>query len=269
MGSPSCTGLDVPGRIRGGDNVWEQEYFTPPRERLPTYQESQDYRTVVTGRTRWEPRLPYQQPDHPEFDQESYGYGLRTDVQFGLDYQTQSLHTNREPPMIPNLYDGEGQDPNVFAHSIALYHTDIPHLARYDPPRSTLCRDSTSFFLTGALQTNGTSDDASYRSPIDYTNEAHPLESFDSVDTSTTRESADPTRMTVHPALRTVENPETTGNEEGKGEMAALCYGGGGSWKCTICSKSFRRRRRAVLHVLNMHNYIRIPCDGLCGSVDW
>ncbi|KAG9052840.1 hypothetical protein FS842_009168, partial [Serendipita sp. 407] len=235
--------------------------------KLPNHQESQEYTPFGTEGTWWEPRQLYQQPGHPEFDQESYEDGLYMDVQFGLNYQAQSLHTNREPTTIPNLYDG--QDPGVLAHPIAVYPAEIPQTTRCDPPRSTLHGVSALLFPTGALQMHGTSDDASYRSPIDYIDELPSLEGLTSnMYSSTTRGSADPPTTSAHVALHTAEHPETIGNEEEGEEMTELRYNGSGSWKCTICSKSFRRRRRAVLHVLNKHNNMRIPCGGSCGIVD-
>ncbi|KAG8810650.1 hypothetical protein FRC18_003950 [Serendipita sp. 400] len=235
--------------------------------KLPTHQESQEYTPFETEGTRWEPRQLYQQPGHPEFDQENYEDDLYTGVQFGLDYRTQSLHTNREPTTIPNLYDG--QDPGVLAHPIAAYPAETKQLTRYGPPHSTLHGVSALLFPTGALQMDGASDDASYRSPIDYTDGFPSLELASNMDISTTRGSADPPTTSAHVALHSAEHSETIGNDEEGEEMTELRYNGAGSWKCTICLKSFRRRRRAILHVLNKHNSIRIPCNGSCGIVNW
>ncbi|KAG8766975.1 hypothetical protein FRC16_007518, partial [Serendipita sp. 398] len=72
-----------------------------------------------------------------------------------------------------------------------------------------------------------------------------------------------------HPILQTTENLERAEEEEEEGVGVVLSYSGKGAWKCAICSKSFRRRRRAVLHVLNKHKNTRIRCNGACGIADW
>ncbi|KAG8814225.1 hypothetical protein FRC17_001241 [Serendipita sp. 399] len=72
----------------------------------------------------------------------------------------------------------------------------------------------------------------------------------------------------AHPGPSNIENVDDTrgGGEE---ERFVLRYGGSGAWKCALCSKTFRRRQRAILHVLNKHNNLRIECKGACGIPDW
>ncbi|KAG9056114.1 hypothetical protein FS842_000294 [Serendipita sp. 407] len=207
---------------------------------------AQEYRPFETEESSWEPCQPYQRSDHPDFDQDSYEEsGLYTDVQFGLGYQAENLETNRELQTIPNLY--ALQDPGVFAHPSVPYPTEVPTLSRYETP-STLHTDRALFFPTGAIQAYGMSE-ASYHSPI--TDEFPPFES-----------------SMAHPILQTTENLERAEDEEEEGVGVVLSYSGKGAWKCAICSKSFRRRRRAVLHVLNKHKNTRIRCNGACGIAD-
>ncbi|KAG8822871.1 hypothetical protein FRC19_005091 [Serendipita sp. 401] len=236
---------------------------------LPTNQGLQGDGLLEMGESSWEPHQPNQQSGHPNFDQESReGGSLYTNIQFGSDYPTQNPHTHRDVATISNLYGVQGpiavQGPDVISHSIAPYLAKIPTPSRYDPA-STPRTENAVFLPTGVLQPDGTLESL-YCSPT--TDELPPFEGFPNMNTNITRQSGNhpmpPTNMTPQPA----EQLETAENEEECQETVALLYSGGGAWKCAICSKSFRRRRRAVLHVLNKHNNIRIPCKGLCGTAD-
>lgn len=42
-----------------------------------------------------------------------------------------------------------------------------------------------------------------------------------------------------------------------------------GRWSCRSCQRVFRRRQRALLHFLNKHEGLRLPCNGVCGDLQW
>ncbi|KAG8841430.1 hypothetical protein FRB91_005020 [Serendipita sp. 411] len=236
---------------------------------LPTNQGLQGHGPLEMGESSWEPHQPHQQSGHPNFDQESCeGGSLYTNIQLGSDYRTRNPQTNRDVATISNLYGVQGpnavQGPDVISHPIAPSLAKIPTSSRYDPA-STPRTENAVFLPTGVLQPDGTLE-FPYYSPT--TDELPPFEGFPNMNTPITRQSGNHPMFPANMTPQTAEQLEKAENEECQ-ETVALLYSGGGTWKCAICSKSFRRRRRAVLHILNKHNNIRIPCNGLCGTADW
>ncbi|KAG8770690.1 hypothetical protein FRC20_003771, partial [Serendipita sp. 405] len=214
----------------------KREMFT-----LQTHQESQEYKSLEMRESTWEP-----------------DGSLYTDVQLGSNNQTESL-PNREASTISDLYRVH---PDGFNHPVAGYPAEISTLTRYNSP-STLYIDPALGFPTRTLQADGELE-PQYRSPI--TDEFPPFEGYPNMDSSSTRGSGNLSISPAHTILQTAEHPETAGNEEEGQEKVVLHYSGGGTWRCSICAKSFRRRQRAVLHVLNKHNNIRLQCNGKCGA---
>ncbi|KAG8813508.1 hypothetical protein FRC18_002435 [Serendipita sp. 400] len=229
---------------------------------LQTHQESQEYKSLEMRESTWEPGQPHQQPGQPDSGQESREDGsLYTDVQLGSNHQTESL-PNREASTISDLYRVY---PDVFNHPVAGYPAEISTLTRYNS-LSTLYIDPALGFPTGTLQADGELE-PQYRSPIN--DEFPPFEGYPNMNSPSTRGSGNLSISPAHTILQTAEHPETVGNEEEGQEEVVLRYSGGGTWRCSICAKSFRRRQRAVLHVLNKHNNIRLQCNGKCGAACW
>ncbi|KAG8829771.1 hypothetical protein FRC17_006075 [Serendipita sp. 399] len=177
---------------------------------------------------------------HPQFDQE-----------------------DQENPGLSSVYGTQG--PDVFGLAMNPYTTEVPdmsHMYHLATPNTS----GILSFPTGTVQPDQIMG-IEYSSP---THDEDPPSNTISIrldaiidgsgDSSIPAGQAEPQPIDASKALS---------DEEGDQERIVLRYSGGGAWKCAICAKSFRRRRRAVLHVLNKHNNIRIECNGACGTAGW
>ncbi|KAG8822010.1 hypothetical protein FRC17_009687 [Serendipita sp. 399] len=190
---------------------------------------------------------------------------LYTDAQFESDYGIRQLRTSRDAADAWSLYGP--QEPTTIGQPATLYSLESPELTQSTSfPFPTLHISEYRDLAIGSTQADQQLE-VQYQSPI--TSEYAPSENFPTRTSTRIRASRDESLPSTQAGTHTIENLKPEAAEGEDHERTILFYSGNGAWRCAICSKSFRRRKRAILHVLNKHNNMRVECKGACGSVDW